>query len=249
MNKLHSVFWDLDGTLADTEMSGHRRAFNHAFNDFDLDWCWSPSLYKHLLSVAGGKERINYYCKSINLNLDDNLVVKIHKRKQFHYSSLLRDGKISLRLGVLRLVNELYKKNIKQFVVTTSSSDVVDIFINKYFMYPFKTFTSVITSENVENHKPHPEAYLLALKISNTHPSNALAIEDSLIGLNAAKSAKISCLLTLSPWLSSIPEGMISSDPIVDHLGDTNHPINSFNGDISEPMINYNFLLSLLNNK
>lgn len=30
MNKLCSVFWDVDGTLADTEMDGHRVAFNAA---------------------------------------------------------------------------------------------------------------------------------------------------------------------------------------------------------------------------
>ena len=36
MNKLKAVFWDVDGTLADTEMCGHRLAFNLAFKDFDL---------------------------------------------------------------------------------------------------------------------------------------------------------------------------------------------------------------------
>ena len=38
MNKLKAVFWDVDGTLADTEMCGHRLAFNLAFKDFDLDY-------------------------------------------------------------------------------------------------------------------------------------------------------------------------------------------------------------------
>jgi phosphoglycolate phosphatase-like HAD superfamily hydrolase len=31
MPVLKTVFWDVDGTLADTEMDGHRPAFNRAF--------------------------------------------------------------------------------------------------------------------------------------------------------------------------------------------------------------------------
>ena len=54
MNKLKAVFWDVDGTIADTEMCGHRVAFNLAFKDFDLDWNWNENKYLDLLKISGG---------------------------------------------------------------------------------------------------------------------------------------------------------------------------------------------------
>ena len=32
MNNLKTILWDLDGTIANTEIEGHRNAFNKAFN-------------------------------------------------------------------------------------------------------------------------------------------------------------------------------------------------------------------------
>ena len=54
---LEALIFDVDGTLADTE-EAHRQAFNQAFCAFGLDWNWTPSLYRELLQVTGGKERI-----------------------------------------------------------------------------------------------------------------------------------------------------------------------------------------------
>ena len=41
IHKLKAVFWDVDGTLADSEMEGHRSAYNAAFMEEGLEWHWS----------------------------------------------------------------------------------------------------------------------------------------------------------------------------------------------------------------
>ena len=46
MTWLKGVFWDVDGTLANTEMEGHRPAFNRAFADLGLAINWEPELYE-----------------------------------------------------------------------------------------------------------------------------------------------------------------------------------------------------------
>ena len=51
MNALSAVFWDVDGTIADTELCGHRVAFNFAFKDFGLDWYWDEKKYIELLKL------------------------------------------------------------------------------------------------------------------------------------------------------------------------------------------------------
>ena len=45
MTYLEGVYWDLDGTIANTELEAHLPAFNYAFNDFDLEWYWDKSTY------------------------------------------------------------------------------------------------------------------------------------------------------------------------------------------------------------
>ena len=51
MTYLEGVYWDLDGTIANTELEAHLPAFNSAFKDFNLSWSWQPSVYKDLLKI------------------------------------------------------------------------------------------------------------------------------------------------------------------------------------------------------
>ena len=59
---LSAVFFDVDGTIAETEEL-HRRSFNESFKEFNLDWFWDKPIYKELINIGGGKERIEYYMK------------------------------------------------------------------------------------------------------------------------------------------------------------------------------------------
>ena len=72
MNKLKAVFWDVDGTIADTELCGHRVAFNLAFKDFELDWIWDETKYLVLLKISGGFNRIIHYRNEIHSELSDS---------------------------------------------------------------------------------------------------------------------------------------------------------------------------------
>ena len=89
MNKLKTILWDLDGTIADTETNGHRIAFNLAFSDFKLNWKWNKSLYYKLLEIAGGKNRILHYSKIIDYDLHKELAEEIHQRKQSYYLDII----------------------------------------------------------------------------------------------------------------------------------------------------------------
>ena len=55
---LRALIWDVDGTLAETERDGHRRAFNAAFAELGLPWSWTVERYGELLTTAGGYERL-----------------------------------------------------------------------------------------------------------------------------------------------------------------------------------------------
>jgi len=97
VTSLEGVYWDLDGTIANTELEAHLPAFNYAFNDLGINWNWDINKYIQLLSINGGKNRIAHYAKSRNDALPDELILKIHEKKQFHYLELIKKNSVEFK--------------------------------------------------------------------------------------------------------------------------------------------------------
>ena len=133
MTYLEGVYWDLDGTIANTELEAHLPAFNNAFNDLGIDWNWDIIEYIKLLRINGGKNRIAYYSKLNNHSLSDDLIIIIHEKKQFHYLEIIKENCVNFKTGVYRLINELNRKKIRQFIVTSSSKKQVDLLVEYLF--------------------------------------------------------------------------------------------------------------------
>ena len=222
MKSIKAVFWDVDGTLADTEMDGHRIAFNQAFNEFNLNWNWDISLYADLLEITGGVNRIKHYADTICLNMDANTASQIHHSKQTFYIHLVENGVISLRVGVKRLIGEIQKEGIEQWIVTTSSKRAVDSLIRKQFDLSDNPFSGVISGDDVKLKKPSPEAYLKAINLCNYESSEIIVIEDSLPGYSSATKSNLNTIMTLTPWNKTPIDKFINSFLIVDSLGDVN---------------------------
>ena len=107
MTTLRAVFWDVDGTLADTEMDGHRPAFNRAFADLGLAWHWDPELYSRLLAIPGGSRRVEAYAKEMRTVLTAEQLDRLRVQKRLHYLERIRQGCVGWRPGVKRLLFEL----------------------------------------------------------------------------------------------------------------------------------------------
>ncbi len=248
MKMLSAVFWDVDGTIADTELCGHRISFNLAFKDFDLDWNWSENEYLDLLKISGGFNRILYYRNAINSELSDSQCAEIQSRKRHHYKILIKSGKIKVRTGVLRLINELSSFDVEQFIVTTSGRGSLEPFLKTSLSSHRNKFSVIITYEDVAKHKPSPEAYLLALKLSKKSELNCIAIEDSSIGLEAAKAANLNCLLTLPPWAKSIPNLSTTANACVNSLGNVDTQSKLIYGKkLVRDFVDYQYLTNIIN--
>ena len=248
MKKLKAVFWDVDGTIADTELCGHRVAFNLAFKDFNLDWHWNESQYLDLLKISGGFNRIVHYRNEIRSEITDIQCSAIQSRKRLHYKDLVKSGSIKIREGVLRLINELSSFDIKQFIVTTSGRDSLDPFLSTSLCSHLKYFSEIITYENVSKHKPFPDAYKLALQLSKESEVNCIAIEDSMIGLEAAKAANLNCILTLPPWFCSTQNVSREANACVNSLG--NKDVTSkliYGKKLISNIVDFEYLSSIIN--
>ena len=245
MTFLEGVYWDLDGTIANTELEAHLPAFNNAFKDLDINWNWDTTKYIQLLRINGGKNRIAHYSKLNNDNFSDDLIFKIHEKKQFNYLELIKKKSVNLKTGVFRLIKELHAKNIRQFIVTSSSRNQVDLLVENLFN-GFNPFEFIISSEDVKLKKPNPLPYLKAVKLSGIKKNNSIVFEDSNPGLKSSLSAKLPTIFVPSN-IPVVLEQNIKLDCILDSLGDQNNVANVIKGPkLKKSYIDYNFLSDYL---
>lgn len=96
--------------------------------------------------------------------------------------------------GAYELVKDLQRNGVKTGLVSASPRIIVDAVLDNVGtdLFPFS-----ISSDDVDNTKPHPDAYLKAAKLAKSDIANCLILEDSLTGVNAATSS--------GAWLVAVP--------------------------------------------
>ena len=103
----------------------------------------------------------------------------------------------------------------------------------KHFSKVFHVWKLILSfiGDIVANKKPFPDIYLLAIQKLNLNPKRCWVIEDSRIGLQAAKRAQLNCLITKSYY--TINDNFNESNIIVNDLD------NGLDGLINITYLNY----------
>lgn len=122
MEELKALIFDCDGVIAETERDGHRRAFNRVFKEEGIECDWDVDIYRDLVKVSGGKERMKCY---FGEKYDDEYIKKLHKRKTEIYMEMSENGELPIRPGIKRLIKEAHDKGIILAVCSTSNEKSV----------------------------------------------------------------------------------------------------------------------------
>src|SRR5438477_1762909 len=176
-----AVFLDLDGVLADSEP-------------------WWKEIDAKLLSEYGVIYRGEYHRDVLGVSY--RLAVEFYK-KAFGLSAsveelMQRRGEIATeffanRVGLFpstkRTLERLCEMKVRLAVATSSVSASARPFLDRHELTPF--FDVIVTGEEVEHGKPHPDIYLRAAEKLAVPADACLVIEDALSGVAAAKAAKM----------------------------------------------------------
>lgn len=199
MTRLAAVVFDVDGTLADTERDGHRPAFNEAFRRHGLDIEWGPTEYGRLLRTTGGRRRVERYLREHGYgSAAPVLAGEVHATKTRLFASRVAAGAVAARPGVLELVRDLRRAGLRVAVATTGRRAWVEPLVAR-LLGP-DTVDVMVTGDEVGELKPDPEAYLTALRRLGVVAGEALAVEDSAVGLRSASSAGLATLVVTNGY-------------------------------------------------
>ncbi len=175
---MQAVLWDMDGTLVDTEPYWIAAEFAMA-EKYGAPWSQADAL-----KLVGNDlvESGRYIKHVMGLDLSPGEIVEE-----------LLDGVVDQvevavpwRPGAVELLATLRAAGVRCGLVTMSYQRFVAPILAHL---PPESFSVVVTGEQVEFGKPHPEPYLTAAAALGVPPEECLAIEDSNTGAKSAEAA------------------------------------------------------------
>lgn len=175
---IKALIFDLDGTLANTEMLHYR--------------AWKETLLKNGVTQFTFETFLSYVGTSnekvatdfINSDKITKSVAGLIGEKQAMYLEFIPE--IRLCAGAREILTRYHKKKVLAVASSSHRREIMAILqVNELAEY----FSEVIGGDMVEKKKPDPEIYLKVQTLLNVAPEECIAFEDSASGLIAAKNA------------------------------------------------------------
>jgi HAD superfamily hydrolase (TIGR01509 family) len=183
---IKAIIFDFDGTILDTEHT-ELAAWQYIFEE-----------HKSVLPLVEWRKRLSigpqsfdpmqYLENLVGCSLDREMITK-HRRNKL--AALVAD--LQPIIGIRTWLNDAYQRGICLAVASNSPKYWVTDHLKRVELFNY--FDAIITREDVNRVKPHPESYELALRKLKVSANEAIAIEDSPIGLASAFAAGIKCIV------------------------------------------------------
>lgn len=187
---LKAVIFDMDGVIVDTEPF-HAKISVKVLEHYDIPisgkdhyrfiGSTSRNMYETLIREAG-----------MNLNVEDVLATDREIKK-----SLLKEEGYTPIQGVVELITDLYENGVKLAIASSSSPADIEEVVTALNIRQY--FTHLISGSSLKNPKPAPDIFLLALEKLGIDAREAMVIEDSANGVNAALAANIPTIGFINP--------------------------------------------------
>lgn len=181
---LELVIFDVDGLMIDTE-SVWKNAFDKAGDKYGISNL-GDTLFPSLIGKRLEDEQ-ELLDRLLPSDIQDKL---LNEWRQIGLSSLA--NKVPVKPGLYEMLDFLEQHHIKMAVATTTRRDLTEQRLKKIGVYD--CFEYVLCGDEVTKRKPNPEIYLSVLKQMDTDARNALVLEDSVVGVEAAYRAGIDCI-------------------------------------------------------
>ncbi len=174
---MKAVIFDMDGLMIDSE----RVTYDGYVIEFKkLGYTYTEEFYKKLL----GKRMPQIYeihRQAFGKDIDaEGISANVHKYMADRFET---EG-VPLKKGLIELLQYLKAHGIRTVVATSSTRDRVDHIFELAQIAEY--FDASVCGDEVTHSKPHPETFLKACEKIGVSPSEAIVLEDSEAGIEAA---------------------------------------------------------------
>ncbi|MEA4945430.1 MAG: HAD-IA family hydrolase [Propionicimonas sp.] len=203
-----ALIFDCDGVLADTERDGHLPAFNAAFAEAGLPITWSEADYAEKVKIGGGKERIaSVFTPDLDARIGATTaeqradwIKQLHLRKTALFTQRVADGLLPGRPGIHRIIADALAAGWTVAVASTSAEASVRAVLRHAAGDASYAQVHVFAGDVVKAKKPAPDIYLKVLEDLQLDPAECVVVEDSGIGVAAARAAGLTTVVTVSAF-------------------------------------------------
>ena len=178
---IKAIIFDLDGVLVDTKQI-HFEALNAALRKYKFE---KISIDDHIKVFDGLPTNEKLKILQKKKNLPKKYFLKINKYKQKVTTEILKKN-IKKNDKIIHMMKNLHGK-YKIAVATNAVNSTLKICLNKLGISKYVDFK--LSNEDIVNPKPNPEIYLRIFIKFGIYPSEALIVEDSHYGREAAISS------------------------------------------------------------
>ncbi len=177
----YAYIFDFDGVLVNS-MEAHFASYKEALEEVNV-----PLDKAIFYSNAGmtGKEQIAFFADKANVRID---VEKVYTRKGQLWDKYT-DCIISISCN-LELLKCIRAAGYRVAIATGSTPDTIIPIMKEYQI----EVDAIVTAEDVKRGKPHPDMFLCAAEKLGFSPGKCIVIEDSDVGIAAAKAAGMNAM-------------------------------------------------------
>ena len=204
-----AVMFDWDGTLADTRQVVVT-SFQKALSEVHCKI--SDKIIERLIGI-GSAETFKEILRSANVTFDEKLIKSLVQKKV--KNEIEMSDEVKLFEGSQELLEALRGK-VKLGLASMNDRAVISNLLKMTNTQKF--FNVVVTGSDIVNPKPEAEIFLkCALKL-RSRPCKCVVVEDSIFGVEAAKKAKMECIVVLTGAYSRKELKEANPDLIVNSL-------------------------------
>jgi len=180
---LKAVIFDMDGVLVDS-MPYHADAWVSVFKDVGIN-----IRREDIFDIEGSNHTgiINLVFKKAGRTPEPVDFIRLAQKKQEIFSKI---NKVKVFDGIYDCINSLKNKCVLG-VASGSDKAVVIELIERFFP---KTFTAIVSGNDVKEGKPSPEPYLKAVEMLKVNKDECIVIENAPLGVESAKRAGLYCI-------------------------------------------------------
>ncbi|WP_296883994.1 HAD family phosphatase [Thomasclavelia sp.] len=179
---IKAVIFDMDGLMIDSERVTFE-GYQHVLAKENLTM--SEEKYKTLLGKPV-KAVHDLFKEDYGPQYDvDQIIKDVHA----YIAKRFETEGVPLKPGLVELLKYLKENNYKTIIATSSHRNRVDLIVKQAQIDQY--FDDSICGDEVTKGKPNPEVFLKACQKLQVSPQDALVLEDSESGINAAYNADI----------------------------------------------------------